>query len=291
MASVVPGVAISFCPADAFSPSTPPCQLHLPNLSLVLVLKLVQPAGESHQETKPAQKQWFVGGLVHRQTRAGVSASSLTARADRHGGEREVEKALPLPLLPSECLSKATGIQSSWAQRGLFHKKSTVFLPSPCILFHMENAVFTESSGRAVLFGLFHFNPAPLVFLDEEQPHQKWIQVMIAKWHLLKLTIQTARRKAGGTTRGSSSQKPLRADNPHDVQTKLSLQQKQCISGKAFQTRSQIHACLPGNKAECEVSTYSSHMSAPTGDAHARVCPGIVLPCCAKLSYPPALCS
>lgn len=83
---------------------------------------------------------------------------------------------LPLPLLPHECLSRATGIQSSWPQQGLFHRKSTVFLPSPCILFHMENAFFTESSGRAVLLGLFRFSPLPLVFPDEEQTHQKQIQ-------------------------------------------------------------------------------------------------------------------
>lgn len=98
MASVVPGLTVSVYPAAACFPSIPPCQLHLPNLSLVLILKLVQPGGESHQGTKPAQKQWLVGGLVHRKMRAGVSPSSLIARADRHGGRREGEKVLPLPL-------------------------------------------------------------------------------------------------------------------------------------------------------------------------------------------------
>ena len=58
--------------------------------------------------------EWFVGGSVHRQMRAGVAPSCFIARADRHGGERGAEKTLPLPLLPSECLSQATGTQSSW---------------------------------------------------------------------------------------------------------------------------------------------------------------------------------
>lgn len=105
-------------------------------------------------------------------------------------------------------------------------------------------------------------------------------QVMVAKWHLLKLTIQTAPRKMGGTTRGSSGHKPLRADNPHDVQTKLSLQQKQCISGKAFQGQSQTHAYLPGNKAECEVSAYSYTCQHPLemhtqGTAQELFCPAV----------------
>lgn len=140
-----------------------------------------------------------------------------------------------------------------------------------------------------MLLVVFRFNSAPrLLFLDEEQAHQKWTQT---SGHSCEIAFaqdnHPDREKSGGNDKRRLQPETLACRRPTWCEDKAHFEAEAMCFTESLPGAIQntLSPCL-GTSLDVETSTYSSHVLASARDAHKRVCPRIILPCCAKSSLP-----
>lgn len=142
---------------------------------------------------------------------------------------------LPLPLLPRECLSRATGTRSSWSQQGVFHKKSIVSFPLPVSSFSRTIQPFQSLQAGLYSWGGFISTPPLVFFKTRNKTQQKRIQTSDHGCEMAFPQVNHPEKSGRNPEKQFQSNPPRAAGPPTWWADGTQFAAERCALGKAFQ--------------------------------------------------------